>query len=43
MQKQVKMADIAQVLGVSVVTVSKALSGKDGVGDETAGKNYKYS
>ncbi|MDD7185938.1 MAG: LacI family DNA-binding transcriptional regulator [Oscillospiraceae bacterium] len=38
MQKQVKMADIAQVLGVSVVTVSKALSGKDGVGDELRAK-----
>lgn len=34
MAKTVRMADIAEKLGVSIVTVSKALSGKDGVGDE---------
>ncbi|MBQ9695339.1 MAG: LacI family DNA-binding transcriptional regulator [Oscillospiraceae bacterium] len=33
MAKSVRMADIAQRLGVSVVTVSKALRGKDGVSD----------
>ena len=32
MAKSVKMADIAEKLGVSIVTVSKALNGKDGVG-----------
>lgn len=34
MRKQVTMKDIAQEMGVSIVTVSKALSGKDGVGEE---------
>ena len=34
MEKKIRMADIAQVLGVSVVSVSKALSGKEGVGEE---------
>lgn len=34
MAKSVRMADIAEKLGVSIVTVSKALSGKDGVGNE---------
>lgn len=34
MAKTVRMADIAEKLGVSIVTVSKALRGKDGVGDE---------
>lgn len=33
MSHKVRMADIAERLGVSIVTVSKALSGKDGVGD----------
>jgi len=33
MNKQTKMKDIAEVLGISTVTVSKALSGKDGVSD----------
>ena len=32
MAKAVKMADIAEKLGVSIVTVSKALNGKEGVG-----------
>ena len=34
MAKTVKLADIADRLGVSVVTVSKALSGQKGVGSE---------
>ncbi len=34
MAKEVRMSDIAQKLGISVVSVSKALSGKDGVGEE---------
>ena len=34
MAKTIKMADIAGRLGVSVVTVSKALSGQKGVSDE---------
>lgn len=33
MAKRVKMADIAQRMGVSTVTVSKALAGKDGVSE----------
>jgi LacI family transcriptional regulator len=32
MAANIKMSDIAKVLGVSTVTVSKALNGKDGVG-----------
>lgn len=35
MDKKVRMADIAQQLGVSVVSVSKALSGQSGVSEET--------
>ena len=38
MSKSVKMADIASTLGVSIVSVSKALSGKDGVSEETRKK-----
>lgn len=34
MDKKIRMADIAAQVGVSVVTVSKALSGKDGVSEE---------
>ena len=34
MAKAVRMADIAQKLGISIVSVSKGLSGKDGVSDE---------
>ncbi len=34
MAKAVKMADIAEKLGVSIVTVSKALNGKEGVGSK---------
>ena len=33
-KKQVRLSDIAQKLNISTVTVSKALSGKEGVGDE---------
>lgn len=38
MAKTVKMADIAAKLGVSTVTVSKALSGQKGVSDEVRGQ-----
>lgn len=38
MEKRVRMADIAQKLGVSTVTVSKALSGKDGVSESVRAK-----
>lgn len=34
MAKSVRMADIAEKLGVSIVTVSKALGGKEGVSEE---------
>lgn len=34
MAKSVKLADIAEIFGVSTVTVSKALSGKKGVSEE---------
>lgn len=38
MGKKVRMADIAEALDVSIVSVSKALSGKEGVGDEMRAK-----
>ena len=38
MAKQVRMADIAAKLGVSIVSVSKALAGKEGVGEEMRAK-----
>lgn len=38
MDKKVRMADIAKQLGVSVVSVSKALSGKEGVSAQTRAK-----
>ena len=38
MAKTVKMADIASKLGVSTVTVSKALSGQKGVSEEVREK-----
>lgn len=38
MDKKTRMADIAKELGISVVSVSKALSGKEGVSDETRAK-----
>ena len=34
MAKNVRMADIAEKLGISVVSVSKGLAGKDGVSEE---------
>ncbi|MDD3414089.1 MAG: LacI family DNA-binding transcriptional regulator [Lachnospiraceae bacterium] len=43
MAKSVKLADIAEVVGVSIVTVSKALSGKSGVGDEMREKIKKIA
>lgn len=42
-RKKVTMADIAAQLGVSIVTVSKALSGKDGVGPELRQDIYKLA
>ena len=38
MDKKVRMEDIAKRLGVSVVSVSKALAGKDGVSEQTRAK-----
>ncbi len=38
MDKKVRMEDIAKKLGVSVVSVSKALAGKDGVSERTRAK-----
>lgn len=38
MSNKIRMADIAERLGVSVVTVSKALSGKEGVSDTVRAK-----
>ena len=38
MKKRVRMADIAEQLGISIVSVSKGLSGKDGVSAEMRAK-----
>lgn len=38
MAKNVRMADIAKKLGISIVSVSKGLSGKEGVSDEMRSK-----
>lgn len=38
-KKSVSMQDIADELGVSKVTVSKALNGKEGVGEALKKKN----
>ena len=38
MEKKVRMADIAERLGISTVTVSRALSGKDGVSETVRAK-----
>lgn len=43
MTKSVRLADIAQRMGVSVVTVSKALSGKRGVSEELRTKIRKLA
>ncbi len=43
MAKAVKLADIAARVGVSTVTVSKALSGQKGVSEETRGKIRKLA
>ena len=43
MAKSVKLADIAEKLGVSNVTVSKALSGKKGVSEEMRARIVKYA
>lgn len=39
-RKSVSMQDLADQLGISKVTVSKALNGKDGVGEELKEKNF---
>ena len=38
-RKSVSMQDLADKLGISKVTVSKALNGKDGVGEELKEEN----
>lgn len=38
MEQKIRMADIAEQLGISVVSVSKALSGKEGVSEEVREK-----
>ena len=38
-RKSVSMQDLADKLGISKVTVSKALNGKDGVGEELKENN----
>jgi len=38
MAKSVRMADIAAKLGISIVSVSKGLAGKDGVSEEMRAK-----
>ncbi len=43
MAKKVKMSDIAAKVGVSVVTVSKALSGQKGVSEEVKNKIIRYA
>ena len=39
-RKSVSMQDLADKLGISKVTVSKALNGKDGVGEELKEKIF---
>ncbi len=41
MEKKVRMADIADKLGISIVSVSKGLSGKDGVSDQMRARILK--
>ena len=43
MAKTVKLADIAEQVGVSTVTVSKALSGQKGVSEEMRDKIKKLA
>ncbi len=43
MAKKIKMADIAKEFGISVVTVSKALSGQKGVSEELRVKIKQYA
>jgi LacI family transcriptional regulator/LacI family purine nucleotide synthesis repressor len=43
MAKSVKLADIAEKVGVSVVTVSKALSGQKGVSEQMREKIIKLA
>ena len=43
MAKAVKLADIAEIMNVSVVTVSKALSGQKGVSEEMREKIKKLA
>lgn len=43
MRKQVTMKDIAEEMDVSIVTVSKALAGKDGVSEELRGRIIEKS
>lgn len=43
MAKAVKMADIAKIMGVSTVTVSKALSGQKGVSEQLRAKIKKQA
>ena len=43
MAKTVKLADIAEMVGVSTVTVSKALSGQKGVSEEMRDKIKKLA
>lgn len=40
MDRPVRMADIAEKLGISIVSVSKGLSGKDGVSEEMRAKIF---
>lgn len=40
MEKKVRMADIAERLGISIVSVSKGLAGKDGVSEEMRAKIF---
>ena len=43
MGKPVRMADIAEKLDISVVSVSKALAGKSGVSEEMRAKVVAFS
>lgn len=43
MSSKVKMKDISEKLGISIVSVSKALSGKDGVSDDMRDKIFQVA